>query len=237
MTGEGFGVRRLSRIGRSMARSMAKATSEAALSQVAVHVGLDPVLEDRRRRESPRSVTAYLLWAMASVLGNHPMLNARLADDGKSVEIADDVNLGVAVATDEGLIVPVIHGAQKLDLDGIAAEMDRLAHAARGGELTVDDVTGGTFTVSNLGMFGVDSGFALPPPPQGAILLVGRSRRVFVPGGNDEPVLRTEAWCGLTFDHRFIDGATAAALLTDFDAALAAPSGVPAEASTGPGGR
>ncbi len=222
MTTERFRSQKLSRIGRSMSRSMAKVTSEAALSQVAVEVGLDAVLEDRRSRTEPRSVTSYLLWAMASVLPDHPMLNARLATDGRSVEISDDVNLGLAVATDEGLIVPVVHRAQSLDLGGIAAEVERLATAARSGELTVDDVTGGTFTVSNLGMFGVDSGFALPPPPQGAILLVGRSRRVFVPDENDQPVVRNRAWCGLTFDHRFVDGATAAALLADFDAALAA---------------
>ena len=70
-------------------------------------------------------------------------------------------------------------------------------------------------------MFGVDSGFALPPPPQAAILLVARARELFVPAADGSPVLRTQAWFGLTYDHRFIDGATAARFLLDLDAALA----------------
>ena len=224
MTSTGFTAHRLGRIGRAMARSMRTVTSTAALSQVTRHLDLTTITHLREQASDPQSVTAYLLRALAAVLPDHPLLNGRLDDDAKTVQVADQVNLGVAVATDEGLIVPVIHSADRLDLAQIADAVDRLAAAARDGSLTVDDVTGGTFTISNLGMYGVEGGFAIPPPPQGAILLVGTAQSVFEPDPDGNPVARTKLWCGLTFDHRFIDGAAAAGLLADLAAAVANPT-------------
>jgi pyruvate dehydrogenase E2 component (dihydrolipoamide acetyltransferase) len=104
----------------------------------------------------------------------------------------------------------------------LAAAAAGLAERARAGKLTLPDIEGGTFTVSNLGMFGIDGGFPLPRPPEGAILLVGRARlRPAVVEG--AVVARHQAWFSLTFDHRFIDGAAAAAFLSDLQEALNQP--------------
>jgi len=206
-----------------MAKSMAAATATAALSQVVRDIDLGAVIADRKRLDRSPSLNTYILAATAQALPLHPFLNGRLDDDNRTVHLHQRVNLGVAVATDDGLIVPVVHGADQLGFDALGAAVAALANKARTGGLTIDDVSAGTFTVSNLGMFGIDSGFAIPPPPQGAILLVGRAKPTFVPGDEGQPVVRTDARFGLTFDHRFIDGVTAAALLGALDSALADP--------------
>lgn len=210
---------RLGRLGRAMAKSMTTATSTAALSQVTKQIDLGSVVDDRATLNNPVSVNTYVLAAVAACLGKHPMLNGRL--EGKTVITPDAVNLGVAVAVDEGLLVPIIHDADQLGFNQLDEAVNAIAAKARSDELVFADIDGGTFTVSNLGMYGIDGGMAIPPPPQGAILLVGRAKKVFVPAEDDSPEVRVLAWFGLTFDHRFIDGATAAALLTDIDKALA----------------
>lgn len=209
---------RLGRLGRAMAKSMARATSTAALSQVTKEIDLTTVVEDREAINGPHSVNTYVLAAVAACLTRHPMLNGRLEDD--TVLIGGSVNLGVAVAVDDGLVVPVIHRAEKLNFDQLGEAVRVAASKARNNELAFADIDGGTFTVSNLGMYGIDGGFAIPPPPQGAILLVGQAKLTLVPGPDGSPEVRTLAWFGLTFDHRFIDGATAAGLLADIGAAL-----------------
>lgn len=221
---------RLGRLGRAMAKSMANATSTAALSQVTKQIDLGSVVEDRASLDDPVSVNTYVLAAVAACLERHPMLNGRLED--KTVITPDAVNLGIAVAVDEGLLVPIVHSADQLGFDQLDEAVNAIAAKARSNELVFADIDGGTFTVSNLGMYGIDGGFAIPPPPQGAILLVGRAKKAFVPAEDDSPEVRTLAWFGLTFDHRFIDGATAAALLTDIDKALADARGLRATAGT-----
>jgi len=136
--------------------------------------------------------------------------------------VYEPVNLGMAVAVPEGLIVTVIADADKKTLPELAAAADDLAARARTGKLALPDIEGGTFTVSNLGMFGVDGGFPLPRPPEGAILLVGRVRPqpAFV---NGAWIAHDCAWFSLTFDHRFIDGASAAQFLQTVQDALLSP--------------
>jgi pyruvate dehydrogenase E2 component (dihydrolipoamide acetyltransferase) len=219
VTAVGISEHRLGRLGRAMAKSMATAVSTAALSQVTKQIDLGSVVDDRATLDAPLSINTYVLASVAACLGRHPMLNGRLEE--KTVITPDSVNLGIAVAVDEGLLVPVIHDADQLSFDQLDEAVQATAAKARANKLVFADIDGGTFTVSNLGMYGVDGGFAIPPPPQGAILLVGRAKRAFVPGEEDSPEVHTLAWFGLTFDHRFIDGATAAALLTDIDEMLA----------------
>jgi pyruvate dehydrogenase E2 component (dihydrolipoamide acetyltransferase) len=209
---------RLTRLQRAMVKSMATAVGTAALSQISREIDMSSVAADRAARPERRSINTYVLAAVAACLPDHPILNGRL--EQRSVMVADRVNLGVAVAVDEGLVVPIVHGADQLGFDELDAAVAAAADKARNGKLTFDDIEGGTFTVSNLGMFGVDGGFAIPPQPQGAILLVGRVNDRFVPDEQSAPVLRPMCFFGLTFDHRFIDGATAARLLSDLDAAL-----------------
>ncbi len=216
---DGTSARRLTRLQRAMVKTMTTAVSTTALSQVTREIDLAAVLADREARADRPSINTYVLAAVANRLGDHPLLNGRL--EGREVLVADRVHLGVAVAVDDGLVVPVIHGADRLSFADLDAAVATAARKARDDELTLPDIEGGTFTVSNLGMFGVDGGFAIPPPPQAAILLVGRVQERFVPDGNGAPVLRPSAWFGLTFDHRFIDGVAAARLLEDLDATLA----------------
>jgi pyruvate dehydrogenase E2 component (dihydrolipoamide acetyltransferase) len=211
-------TQRLTRIQKGMVKSMSRAVTGPALSQVTRELDLGSVVADRVDRGPGHSINTYVMAAVASVLGDHPLVNGRLEDG--AVIVPDRVNLGMAVAVDEGLVVPVIHGADRLTFRQLDTAIAAAAEKARAGKLKFEDIEGGTFTVSNLGMFGIDGGFALPPPPQAAILLVARARPVLVPDADGAPEARTLAWFGLTYDHRFVDGATAARLLTDLDSAL-----------------
>jgi pyruvate dehydrogenase E2 component (dihydrolipoamide acetyltransferase) len=219
----------LGRVRRVMAQSMRDSVQRAALSQVTREMDLT-ALQDARRamaRVVPRrvSLNVWLLAAVARTLPQHPLLNAELV--GEQVLVYEPVNLGMAVAVPDGLIVTVIRDAHLKSLGELAAETEAVAVRARSGKLAYADVEGGTFTLSNLGMFGVDGGFPLPRPPEGAILLVGRAqpRPAVV---NDAIAIRELAWFSLTFDHRFIDGAAAAAFLCDLDGLLAKPDGLQA---------
>lgn len=211
-------AQRLTRIQKGMVKSMSRAVSGPALSQVTREIDMGSVVTDRTDRGPGHSVNTYVMAAVASILGDHPLLNGRI--DGDYVIVPDRVNLGMAVAVDDGLVVPVISGADRLTFSQLDTAIAAAAEKARAGKLKFVDIEGGTFTVSNLGMFGVDGGFALPLPPQAAILLVARARPVLVPGSDGAPEAHTRAWFGLTYDHRFVDGATAARLLADLDTAL-----------------
>ncbi len=211
----------LGRLGRVMARNMAASVADNALSRVGRDIDLTGVVVDREQSSVRFSINTYVLAAVARSLVNHPRINGHL--DGKSIVVPDTVNLGVAVSVDGGLVVPVVHDAQDLSFPDLDSAVSGLAAKARAGQLKFPDIEGATFTVSNLGMFGIDDGFALPAPPQAAILLVGRARDRFEPDDDHQPVVRTMARFGLTFDHRFIDGVAAARLLADIAMALSTP--------------
>lgn len=210
----------LGRVRKMMAQSMQASVQRAALSQVTREMDLSAVQAARAAAGDTRhSLNTYIMAAVARTLPTHPLLNAELVDD--KVVVFDAVNLGMAVAVGDGLVVTVVRDADKLSLDELAAAIGDLAGRARSGKLKLADIEGGTFTVSNLGMFGVDGGFPLPRPPEGAILLIGRVRGqpALVNGALVE---RPVAWFSLTFDHRFIDGAAAAAFMQELQERLAA---------------
>lgn len=167
----------------------------------------------RRERLQPEYALTYtdlLVEAVAKALGEHPCLNATADADG--VHRHHDVHVGVAVALDEGLVVPVIRDAGRKTLREIAQESRRLAERARAGTLGVDDVTGGTFSITNLGMYGIDAFTPILHTPQVAILGVGRLvEKPAVHAGRIMP--RAMMVLSLTFDHRVVDGAPAAAFL------------------------
>jgi pyruvate dehydrogenase E2 component (dihydrolipoamide acetyltransferase) len=148
----------------------------------------------------------FILKAVIDALKVFPILNARI--DGESVVYHRDVNLGVAVALDRGLIVPVIHHADEKNLLGLARAVVDLAERARGKKLQVDEVQGGTFTITNPGVFGSLFGTPIINQPQAAILGVGTiEKRPVV--RDDAIAIRTMAYFALTFDHRLVDGADA----------------------------
>lgn len=209
---------RVSTLRRMMAKSMQESVQRAALSQVTREMDFSAVQAARQAAgEGRHSLNIYILAAVARTLPQHPLLNAELVDN--SVIVFDTVNLGMAIAVPDGLVVAVLPDAGRKSLDELAATAADLATRARAGKLKMPDIEGGTFTVSNLGMYGVDGGFPLPRPPEGAILLVGRvqTKPAWVDGGVQP---RDYAWFTLTFDHRFIDGATAGAFLQALQAQL-----------------
>lgn len=154
--------------------------------------------------------TDLLVALVAAALERHPRVNASWRD-GELVP-SEDVNVGIAVAVDDGLVVPVVHGTGRLALDELAARRAELVAAAREGRLRPEDVTGGTFTLSNLGMYGVDAFLAIVNAPQAAILAVGRiaDRVVAVDG---QPAVRPALTLAASFDHRVVDGARGAEFL------------------------
>lgn len=203
----------LSKTEKIMVRHMSAAWS-APMFAVTVEVDMGHALA--RRREGV-TVTDILLADCAQTLKEHPGVNAHYADG--TVTEFDAVNLGLAVAAERGLTVPVIHGAQDLSLDAIAERRKALVAKVRDGRIGIADVMGGTFTVSNLGMFGVTRFTAILNPPQVAILAVGGSTKRQVWNGG-APEWRDIAELTLTSDHRAVDGAGAARFLSALKARL-----------------
>jgi pyruvate dehydrogenase E2 component (dihydrolipoamide acetyltransferase) len=156
------------------------------------------------------SFTDILVKAVARALGEHPRLNAALV--GEELRLYSQKNIGVAVALDDGLIVPVIKEADKKSLGAVSVELKALVERARAGKFTPDDLAGGTFSVTNLGTFGIDVFDPIIVPPQAAILGVGRiaDRPVVL---NKAIVIRSMMNLCLSFDHRILDGAPAARFL------------------------
>lgn len=166
------------------------------------------------------SINDLFVRACAVVLRQHPGVNASWGGD--AILRHDRINVGVAVATDDGLLVPVVTDADRKSLGTIAAETVELARLARTGGLSLAQMSGGTFTISNLGMFGIDQFTAVLNPPEAAILAVGAA--------TDVPVVREGVLVAvpkvkitLTVDHRVLDGATAAAFLRDLTRLLEEP--------------
>jgi len=168
------------------------------------------VAETESRLRFRISVSDLVLKATAMALDEFPQVNARL--NGSEVEYLKQVNIGLAVAVDDGLVVPVLRDLGGCSIEEIAQRRAGVTEGARAGKLMPDDFVGGTFTVSNLGMFGVDEFTAIINPPESAILAVGRSkdRPVAVDG---DVVIRPIMRMTMSVDHRVIDGVVAARFL------------------------
>ena len=166
------------------------------------------------------SVTDLLIRACAVALRAHPQVNSSWGGD--HILRHQEINIGCAVALPDGLIVPVIRAADRKSLSEIAAQAHTLTGRARSGKFTPEEFTGGTFTLSNLGMFGIDHFTAVINPPEAAILAVGVARQeAAVRDG--QVVAATTMKLTLSVDHRVLDGATGAAFLRDLTALLEQP--------------
>ncbi len=168
-------------------------------------------LKEKRESLVP-SINDFILSACARGLRDFPSLNAAFTDHG--VEVYSDINIGLAVALDEGLVVPVIRNADRLSLQELAKQSRELAEKAQTKKLFPLDYEGGTFTVSNLGMFGVDNFIAIINPPQCAILAIGQVAPRVVPHGEGIAV-RPMMTMSLSADHRVVDGAIGARFLQE----------------------
>jgi len=157
------------------------------------------------------TLTALLAYLVVRALRQHPLLNARF--DGDSIVVYDTFNIGVAVTTSQGLMVPVLHRLEEMSVTEIARRLTEVAIAAREGRLTPGDVADATFTLSNLGMFGVNQFVPLVNPPQSAILGVGAARAIVVPVLNETVRAAQRMNLTVSADHRVLDGETVAQFL------------------------
>jgi pyruvate dehydrogenase E2 component (dihydrolipoamide acetyltransferase) len=167
----------------------------------------DMIRDAYRSDESVKvSYNDILILAVARALKRHPIMNSTLV--GEEIFLHETVNMGIAVALTDGLIVPVLHNADQMRLLEIARGARELTRKAREGTLTVDEVTGGTFTITNMSMFPVDGVTPILRPPETGILGVGRIKEkpaVF----NGQIMIRSMMFLSLTFDHQVVDGAPA----------------------------
>lgn len=173
------------------------------------------------RTDASVTVTDLLVRLAAACLARHPRVNGRW--DGERLRDNPEVDVGVAVAVEQGLVVPVIRGADRLTLAQITERRRDLVERARAGRLRPEDMKGGTFTISNLGMYAVDAFSAIVNQPQAAILAVGRIADRVVPVGG-APQVRPTLRLTLSCDHRAVDGARAAAFLTDLGDLIEEPA-------------
>jgi pyruvate dehydrogenase E2 component (dihydrolipoamide acetyltransferase) len=168
-------------------------------------------LGDARGRAAEKiTYTDLLVKLTAAALRQHPRLNGSWVKD--TIVLNPDFNIGIAVAVEAGLVVPVIHRADSLGLGQLAARRGELIAKAQTGKLSPDDISGGTFTISNLGMYGVDAFSAIVNPPQAAILAVSRIADRVVPL-NGQPAIQPMISLSLSCDHRVVDGARGAQFL------------------------
>jgi pyruvate dehydrogenase E2 component (dihydrolipoamide acetyltransferase) len=164
--------------------------------------------------------TDLLVKLTAAALRQHPRLNASWLKD--TIVLNGEINIGLAVAVDDGLVVPVIHNADKHGLSQLAVRRVELVAKAQAGKLSPDDIGGGTFTISNLGMYGVDAFNAIVNPPQAAILAVSRIADRVVPL-NGQPAVQPMINLSLSCDHRVVDGARGAQFLQTLAALMEDP--------------
>jgi pyruvate dehydrogenase E2 component (dihydrolipoamide acetyltransferase) len=218
-------VVRLTGMRGTIAKRMRASLQEMAQLTLTMDAGIDAVLADRAARKQSHgtapSITDYVVAATARALLRHPAINAQVIDAG--IALLPEVHVGLAVAVEGGLLVPVIRDTAHLELDDLAAETKRLADAARAGSLRPTDLEGGTFSVSALGMFGVDAFTPVINPPNAGILGIGRVRDdVTIIDGQVAVVKRLTL--SLTWDHRVLDGAPAAEFCRTIVELLADPS-------------
>jgi len=182
----------------------------------------------RRARELPEfagvkvSPLLFVAKALLIAAGRHPMINSSWDEAAQEIVVKRPVNLGIAVAAERGLIVPNVKGADGLPLAGLAQAIDELAATARAGQATPADLAGGTITITNVGVFGVDTGTPILMPGEAAILAFGMVRDMpWVVAG--ELAVRKVTTLALSFDHRIVDGELGSAVLRDVGSMLEDP--------------
>ena len=166
----------------------------------------------------------FLIKSVAMALKAHPTINASIDLEAGQVIYKDYVNVGIAVDTERGLVVPNLRNADKMGIPDIARALGEMAVGVREGNFAVEDLRGGSFTISNLGAIGGTYSTPIINTPETAILLVGRSRKMPIVVENDEVAVRLMMPLSLSYDHRLIDGGAAARFLNEVKGYLEAPS-------------
>jgi pyruvate dehydrogenase E2 component (dihydrolipoamide acetyltransferase) len=174
---------------------------------------------EKSQGEAP-TITDLLIALLAKSLAKHPRMNASWTGEG--IRSNPEINISVAMAVKDGVVGAVIHKANALQVGELSAQRRELTERARAGRLRPPDITGGTFTLSNLGMYKVDAFSAIITPPQAAILAVGSISDRVVPV-DGKPGIRPMMTMTLSSDHRVVDGARAAEFLSDLANAIREP--------------
>jgi pyruvate dehydrogenase E2 component (dihydrolipoamide acetyltransferase) len=222
---EGVEVQQFSSMRKTVARRLTEAW-EAPVFQLGVTVEMVRALALRERLVELHgdgvkpTISDLLTKICASALMRHRAVNALYKGD--AVELHPTANIGIAVAVPNGLVVPVITGCERKSIAEIAAARAAVVERARSGKLQQADLDGGTFTISNLGMYGIERFIAVLNPPQAAILAVGSIEDRVVPI-DGQPAVRPRMELTLTCDHRAINGATGAEFLRDLKASIEEP--------------
>ncbi len=189
---------------------------------------LDAIRRNSKQQYSSKGIKLttmpFLIKAVAMSLKAHPVINASVDLEQGQVIYKDYVNVGIAVDTDRGLVVPALRDADKLGIPDIAIKLGEMAENVRANNFAIDDLRGGTFTISNLGAIGGTYSTPIINTPETAILLVGRSRKLPVVVEDDQIAVRLMMPLSLSYDHRLIDGGAAARFLNEIIGYLEAPS-------------
>lgn len=180
---------------------------------------MEPIKEKTGKK---LTVTDIVSLAVVRTLMNHPYINASLSPDGSQIELHNHVNLAMAVGMDEGLLVPVVHRAEKMGLTELMLRLKDITERAVGKKLTPADQEGSTFTISNLGMYGVESFTSIINQPNSAILSIAGTKEMPVVR-NGDVVIRPIMKMSLTSDHRVINGLAAAKFMQELKATLENP--------------
>lgn len=211
---------------RTIAKRLTESIGPVPTFYLTVEIEMDRTLETRKQindaiAPDKISVNDIIVKAAAMALTRHPFVNASYQDD--KIRFYEDADIGVAVAIDEGLITPIVRGANKKGFVQISSEIGELAERAREKKLQPEEYTGATFSISNLGMFGIKEFTAIINPPEAAILAVGRAEPVPVVRDGDVAV-RSMMHVTMSCDHRVVDGATGAKFLQTFRQMLENPA-------------
>ncbi len=213
-------VRPISMIRRTIAENLTRVVRE--VPQVTTFRTLDSTALEAFRREAGLSPLPIVVRALADVCKDHRSLNASYMAEQGEIWLHRRVHVGIATDTERGLLVPVVRDVGHLTLGEVAAEIQRLASAARDGSIRIEEMTGGTITVANTGSYGSEFGTPIINRAQAAILGLGAiAPRALVV--DEEVVARPACTLSLTFDHRLLDGATAGRAFGDLVAALSSP--------------
>ena len=225
-------IKKMSGMRGTIAKRMQSSLQDMAQLTLHMDADLDAIVEDRESRKSSSNAndsshslpgfTDYVIAATARALKLHPIVNSQVTAEG--IALLPEIHVSMAVALPEGLIVPVIKNTTSLDLASLASETKRLSAAAREGKLGLAELEGGTFSVSTLGMFGVDGFTPVINPPNTAILGVGRLRDDVVVSKKGKVSTVKRMTLSLTWDHRVFDGAPAAEFCKSIVDLLADPS-------------
>lgn len=210
---------------RIIAQRLSESIYSAPHYYLKVRVQLDAVLAAReihnKSAERPCSLNAILMYFVAQALRKHPMVNA--AWEGERIRMFGRADIGLAVAVQDGLLTPIVRDCGRKSITEIDDELRVLIDKARAGKLTPEEFTGATFTISNLGSFGIEEFTAIINPPGSAILAVGEARREQIFDAHGAAQVATMMRLTLSCDHRVIDGAVGAAFLRELKMMLEQP--------------